>query len=89
MTGHTRCPRGPLRQQPEPRGAILSGAMQNQLTELQSMVEELCRRSDAPRHDLPEELFQFFTDLLGLGIERRTCQGTRGTGADRDQRLSY
>ena len=38
--------------------------MQNQLTELQAMVQELCRRSDAPRHDLPEELFQLFTDLL-------------------------
>ena len=38
--------------------------MQNQLSELQVMVQELCRRSDAPRHDLPEELFQLFTDLL-------------------------
>ena len=38
--------------------------MQNQLTELQAMVQELCRRSDAPRHDLPEELFQLFTELL-------------------------
>ena len=49
----------PPRPQPE-----LSGAMQNQLSELQVMVQELCRRSDAPRHDLPEELFQLFTDLL-------------------------
>src|SRR5271166_3484965 len=38
----------PPRPQPE-----LSGAMQNQLSELQVMVQELCRRSDAPRHDLP------------------------------------
>ena len=49
----------PPRPQPE-----LSDVMQNQLSELQVMVQELCRRSDAPRHDLPEELFQLFTDLL-------------------------
>jgi flagellar biosynthesis protein FlhF len=49
----------PSRPQPE-----VSTAMQSQLNELQVMVQELCRRSDAPRHDLPEELFQLFTDLL-------------------------
>ena len=59
MTDRTPCPRRTLRPQPE-----LPGVMQNQLSELQSMVQELCRRSDAPRHDLPEELFQLFTDLL-------------------------
>jgi flagellar biosynthesis protein FlhF len=52
-------PSGPSRPQP-----AVPHAMQNQLTELQAMVQELCRRSDAPRHDLPEELFQLFTDLL-------------------------
>ena len=52
-------PSGPSRPQPEP-----SGAVQNQLTELQEMVQELCRRSDTPRHGMPEELFQLFTDLL-------------------------
>jgi flagellar biosynthesis protein FlhF len=51
------------RPQPETQAA-LPGAMQNQLTELQTMVQELCRRSDAPRHDLPDELFQLFTELL-------------------------
>ena len=58
MTGRIPCHR-PLRPPPE-----LHGAMQNQLTEMQVMVQELCRRSDAPRHGLPEELFQLFTDLL-------------------------
>jgi flagellar biosynthesis protein FlhF len=38
--------------------------VQSQLSELQEMVHELCRRSDAPGHDMPQELFQLFTDLL-------------------------
>ena len=46
------------------RSRSCTRAMQNQLSELQVMVQELCRRSDAPRHGLPEELFQLFTDLL-------------------------
>jgi flagellar biosynthesis protein FlhF len=52
------------RRQPDSARVESNGAMQNQLTELQTMVEELCRRSDGPRHDLPEELFQLFTELL-------------------------
>src|SRR5208337_3506038 len=57
--GPHQLPLPPSHPQPE-----LTGAMQNQLSELQVMVEELCRRSDAPRHGMPEELFQLFTDLL-------------------------
>ena len=49
---------------PAPAHPQLHGAMQSQLTELQTMVQELCRRSDVPRHDMPEELFQLFTELL-------------------------
>ncbi len=52
----------------------LSGAMQNQLSELQVMVQELCRRSDAPRHDLPEELFQLFTDLLDSDLNEELAR---------------
>jgi flagellar biosynthesis protein FlhF len=38
---------------------------QGQLAHLQSMVQELCRRSSSGRgHDLPEELFHLFTDLI-------------------------
>ncbi len=44
--------------------AELPDAMQNQLSELQQMVQDLCRRSDAPSRDVPQELFQLFTDLL-------------------------
>ncbi len=52
----------------------LQGVMQGQLTELQSMVEELCRRSDAPRHDLPEELFQLFTELLDSDLSEELAR---------------
>jgi len=67
--GADRLPSAPLRPQPE-----LHGAMQNQLTELQVMVQELCRRSDAPRHDLPEELFQLFTDLLDSDLSEELAR---------------
>jgi flagellar biosynthesis protein FlhF len=77
----------PAHSRPQPE---LHGAMQNQLTELQAMVQELCRRSDAPCHDLPEELFQLFTDLLDsdLGEElarelvERVRTETRGSQLD-------
>ena len=57
------------RPQPE-----LGGAMQSQLTELQTMVQELCRRSEAPRHDLPEELFRLFTDLLDSDLSEELAR---------------
>ncbi len=62
-------PPAPSRPQPE-----LPGAMQNQLTELQSMVQELCRRSDAPRHGLPKELFQLFTELLDSDLNEELAR---------------
>lgn len=59
---------------PELRQPALHGAMQNQLTELQAMVQELCRRSDAPRHDLPQELFQLFTELLDSEVNEELAR---------------
>ena len=61
-----------------------------QLDRLQEMIEQLCARStSAPRPNLPEELFQVFTDMIeadvdeGLArelIERiRGDHGSRGT----------
>jgi flagellar biosynthesis protein FlhF len=39
--------------------------LKGQLTELQAMVEDLCRRSQrSSSHDLPEELFHLYTDLI-------------------------
>jgi flagellar biosynthesis protein FlhF len=44
---------------------IVSEQVQGQLSHLQSMVKELCRRSQHENQgDLPEELFRLFTDLL-------------------------
>lgn len=50
---------------PSQAGLELSDGVQGQLSDLRSMVEELCRRSQCDdRHGLPEELFRLFTDLL-------------------------
>jgi flagellar biosynthesis protein FlhF len=39
--------------------------VENQLSELQEMVKELCRRQDEPgQKELPDELFRLFTDLI-------------------------
>jgi flagellar biosynthesis protein FlhF len=38
--------------------------LQGQLSQLQSMVEELCRRTQGTSHDLPQELFHLYTDLI-------------------------
>jgi flagellar biosynthesis protein FlhF len=46
-----------------------SREVQGQLTNLQSMVKELCRHSQHnDRHDLPEELFRLFADLLDADL---------------------
>ncbi len=50
-------------------GADLPEEMQGQLTDLQSMVKDLCQRSGRDhRHDLPEELFRLFADLLDADL---------------------
>ncbi len=43
--------------------------LKDQLTDLQSMVEELCRRNHrSPTHDLPQALFRLFTDLIEADV---------------------
>jgi flagellar biosynthesis protein FlhF len=54
--------------------ADVSGAVQTQLSELQEMVHELCRRNDTPGHDLPEELFQLFTELLDSDLSEELAR---------------
>jgi flagellar biosynthesis protein FlhF len=54
--------------------ADVNDAMQSQLSELQQMVQELCRRSDAPSRELPEELFQLFTDLLDSDLNEELAR---------------
>jgi len=50
----------PRRQEPDSPDPV-----QGQLKDLQAMVRELCRQSKSEhRHDLPEELFRLFTELL-------------------------
>jgi flagellar biosynthesis protein FlhF len=49
--------------------------MQSQLSNLQAMVEELCRRSECgPEHELPEELFHLFTDLLDADLSEEVAR---------------
>ena len=43
--------------------------MQGQLSELQSMVEALCRRTrQSNQPDLPESLFRLYTDLIDAEV---------------------
>ncbi len=48
-----------------PPAASVPDAVQGQLTDLQSMLEELCRQTRrGGQRDLPETLFRLFTDLI-------------------------
>ncbi len=47
----------------------LPDEVQGQLSDLQGMVRELCRRSQSgPARDLPESLFHLFTDLIEADV---------------------
>ncbi len=49
--------------------------LKSQLGDLQSLVQDLHRRSDAaPRHDLPESLFRLFTDLIEADISEELAR---------------
>lgn len=55
----------PVAPEPPPPQPREPSQVQGQLSELQDMVKELCRRSQGgSRHDWPEELFRLFADLL-------------------------
>jgi flagellar biosynthesis protein FlhF len=49
---------------PSANEAKLSHQVQGQLSTLQAMVKDLCRRSSSGGHDWPEPLFRLFTELL-------------------------
>jgi flagellar biosynthesis protein FlhF len=58
--------------EPEP---VLTGEVQGQLSELQAMVTQLCRRSSGGGHpDLPEELFRLFTELLDSDLSEEVAR---------------
>jgi flagellar biosynthesis protein FlhF len=45
------------------------GDVQGQLSDLRSMVQDLCRRTCGPGpHDLPESLFRVFTELIDVDL---------------------
>jgi flagellar biosynthesis protein FlhF len=61
---------------PMPQGSSCRSALpipeevRGQLSDLQGMVRELCRRSQGgPGHDLPESLFRLFTDLIEADVD--------------------
>jgi len=61
-------PELPARPAPGPPGSpawSVPEEVKGQLTDLQSMLQELCRQSQHGKHrDLPETLFRLFTDLI-------------------------
>ena len=58
--------------------------VKGKLSELQSMVEDLCRRTKNPQHhELPESLFRLYTDLIDAGSQRRSGPAVGGSGAQR------
>jgi len=57
------------------RGAALPEAVHSQLSELQAMVKQLCRRSEERRTaDLPDGLFRLFTDLLDCDLSEQSAR---------------
>ncbi|HEV2969058.1 MAG TPA: flagellar biosynthesis protein FlhF [Pirellulales bacterium] len=49
--------------------------LQGQLTDLHSMVEDLCRRSQSsPPRDLPRSLFHLFTDLIEADVSEELAR---------------
>jgi len=53
----------------------ISGGVQSQLSDLQSMVKQLCQRSQSEgRRDLPEELFRVFTDLIDCELSEELAR---------------
>lgn len=60
---------------PSTLAAPLPEAMQTQLSELQAMVKQLCRKSeDRGVPDLPEGLFRLFTDLLDCDLSEQSAR---------------
>ncbi len=51
----------------QPMAAFPDG-VKGQLSDLQSMLAELCQRSRGARHDLPQTLFQLFTQLIDADL---------------------
>ncbi|MEA1951703.1 MAG: hypothetical protein U9N87_09975, partial [Planctomycetota bacterium] len=51
------------------------GHVQDQLSDLRQMVQDLCRQSHGARqHDLPDSLFRVFTDLIEADIDEQLAR---------------
>ena len=51
------------------------GHVQDQLSDLRQMVQDLCRQSHGTRHhDLPDSLFRVFTDLIEADIDEQLAR---------------
>ncbi len=49
--------------------------LKDQITDLQSLVEDLCRRTHkSSTHDLPESLFRLFTDLIEADVSEELAR---------------
>ncbi|HEX3871283.1 MAG TPA: flagellar biosynthesis protein FlhF [Pirellulales bacterium] len=48
--------------------------MQNQLSHLQAMVEDLCRRTRGTQQDLPDAMFQLYTGLIDVDIQEERAR---------------
>jgi len=58
-----------------PERTALADQVQGQLSDLQAMVKELCRRTPCGnQHDLPEELFRLFADLLDSNLSEELAR---------------
>jgi flagellar biosynthesis protein FlhF len=60
----------------EPQAAVFApGDLHDQLAQLQSQVDDLCRRGgQATRQEMPESLFRLFTDLIEADISEELAR---------------
>ena len=68
---------------PQPPQVAATDDVKGQLSDLQSMLEDLCRRSrSGGQHDLPESLFRLFTELIDADmtedVARELVERVRG-----------
>jgi flagellar biosynthesis protein FlhF len=69
-------PRAPETPPPaSPPAAAARDEVQGQLSDLRSMVEDLCRRSNSGSlYDLPESLFHLFTNLIDADLDEEVAR---------------
>jgi flagellar biosynthesis protein FlhF len=74
-------PPAPVAPAPPPTDSpmTVSDEVKGQLTDLHSMVQDLCRRSQSgPVYDLPESLFRLFTELIDADLDEEESRNLVG-----------